>query len=196
VPSVTSWRRKRNYVLGATTLIRPSDALPLETKPPADAPTGPRRCASPGCTMYAHSALSLGGGLYCCCSCQDKPGKHAASCEKCVVGESALPPEWALPQHGTIDIDVFLHLKLPVPTFLIPLTLIRWVVPRLVQVFYPRLIQLNELFGRTTFAKRVVEDSSGFYRAVTAQMNDPTRSYLQPGRGGPDGMASSRRFII
>ena len=141
-----SWRRKRNYVLGATTHIRPSSLAPLNA-PPTSAPG---RCASAGCSYYAHSALSVGGGLHCCKRCQGHPGKHGTACERVEHADStgtdamACKPchTWSVAAHGTVDLDMTLKLKLPIPTFLIPLALVRWLMPRLVRVRTPHPLAL------------------------------------------------------
>lgn len=109
VPPVKSWRRKRNYVLGATSLVRPSAARPLNLEPPAHACS---RCLSPGCTYLANSALSCGGGTHCCEKCKEHPGKHGASCERRAA--TGPVPAWALAVHGCVDLTIVITLKLPV----------------------------------------------------------------------------------
>lgn len=132
VPAVKGWRRKRNYVIGATSLITPSrHARPLSAK---ETGQRPGKCASPGCGFFAHSALSVGNGTHCCQKCHDKgSGKHHHSgfCERLPV--SGPPPEWSLPLHGCVDFELFISMKIPIPTFLIPLTFARWVMVKLVR---------------------------------------------------------------
>ena len=59
VPPVKSWRRKRNYVYGATLSVRPSDTPPVRVKSSSESPP---HCCTPGCPYYAHSCLSVGSG--------------------------------------------------------------------------------------------------------------------------------------
>ena len=73
IPPVTGWRRIRNRVLGATTLLRPSAAKPVSVEPPTP---HVQMCCSKGCGFQAHSRLSVGEGLYCCERCRAKPGSH------------------------------------------------------------------------------------------------------------------------
>ena len=174
IPKVSSWRRKRNYVLGASTVITPSASKPLELEAPGPAPV---KCASPGCKFYAHSMLSVGNGLYCCHKCKEKPGKHGSSCEKCDVGRAAGPPRWNLPSHGTVDIELCISLKLPIPTWMIPLAFIRWVLIKLVKLVYPYLLALNERFSATPFAQRVLDDEQGFYAALRRTLSSPGRPW-------------------
>ena len=114
VPKVNHWRRKRNYVLGSTVFFRPStDLRPLSTPlPPANvARAGP--CRSPNCPYFASSVLSNGACTYCCAKCAERPGKHGALCQKHPIAGGAPPPEWELPLHGTVDFELFLHMKIP-----------------------------------------------------------------------------------
>lgn len=180
MPPVKSWRRKRNYVLGATTLVRPSSAAPLSIEPPGPAP-GP--CASPGCRFFAHSALSSGGGCYCCHKCREKPGKHAPGCERCEVqsadgdgGGMGGGPAWALARYGCVDLELTITLKLPIPTFLIPLALVRWVCIKLIKLVYPYLLALNERFRSTPFAARMEADADGFYAKLRKTLTAPGRA--------------------
>ena len=219
VPPVKGWRRKRNYVYGASCLIRPSAIAPLELAPPSERPA---RCATPGCGYLAHSCLSVGGGRYCCQRCQDrgKPGKYDGFCEHVPAAEedgdganggggagggaraggggggggskekdptpreaaamaaamaAAAERRWCLPTHGTVDLELCVNVKLPIPTFLIPLFFLRWLVPKLLRVIYPLLLLLNERFERTPFAPRVAADGHGFYKAVADTINAPGR---------------------
>lgn len=181
VPQVRSWRRKRNYVLGATAILRPSSASPVNISPPS---ARPGRCASPGCRFYAHSQLSQGGGRYCCQRCCQHPGKHSKNCGRHVM-EMDPPPEWALAEHGTVDIEMVLNVKLPIPTFLIPLAFCRWIIKGLVRLLYPHLLSLNECFSSTPFAERVAADARGFYRAVAATVGDLGRLSAREGEGRP-----------
>ena len=174
VPKVSHWRRKRNYVLGATTLVTPSKAEPLELVPPGPKPA---KCANPACTFYAHPVLSIGHGLYCCQKCHEKPGKHGPACQKCEVGGTGGAPSWSLPVHGTVDLELAISLKLPIPTFLIPLAFIRWVLIKLVKLVYPYLLALNERFIDTPFAQRVADDTDGFYDRLRATLNAPQRPW-------------------
>lgn len=177
VPKVKSWRRKRNYVLGATTVLRPSAAPVLRLSPPS---ARPGRCASPNCQFAVARCLSAGGGLYCCHKCQSHPGKHAASCERAPFGDAANgggAGEWQLPQYGTLDLEVMVNVKLPIPTFLIPLTLLRWLLPKLIRLVYPVLLLLNERFASTPFSQRVADDAAGFYKSIADTLNAPGRLY-------------------
>ena len=54
----------------------------------------------------------------------------------------------------------------PIPTFLIPLMFVRWLVPKLFRMLYPYFLLLNERFESTPFAERVNADTHGFYAAV------------------------------
>ena len=184
IPPVKGWRRKRNYVLGATFLIRPSDKKPLELEPPS---AKPGRCASPGCPFFVHPALSSGGGKYCCHKCHEKPNKHAAGCQRCEV--AGVPPgggpEWALATHGTVDVEVTIQIKLPIPTWLIPLSFLRWVLIKVIKLFYPYLIALNERFTSTPFAERVRDDADGFYARLRSTLTAPHRPWRATS-GGPD----------
>lgn len=183
VPPVRSWRRKRNYVLGATTIVRPSSARPLQIDPPSERP-GP--CASPGCGLYVHSTLGAGDGHYCCHRCREQPGRHAKGCERRAVATGPAPA-WSLAEHGCVDVEIGLSLQLPIPTFLIPLAICRWVIKALVRLVYPRLLALNEQFGSTPFAQRVAADAAGFYRSVREALSEPTRPHVveQKRGGGP-----------
>eukprot|EP00966_Prymnesium_polylepis_P257724 5953942-Prymnesium_polylepis.1 len=115
VPQVTaSWRRKRNYVLGATTIVRPSSAKVIELEKPS---ARPGRCASPGCDFAVHSCLSLGGGRYCCQRCHEKgSGKHGSSCERVRYCEpvanggdggevASTEHAWQIAKYGTVDLE-------------------------------------------------------------------------------------------
>jgi len=171
IPPVSSWRRKRNFVLGATTIVRPSGRRPLEIDPPTDKPG---RCASPGCAYLCHSALSAGGGRYCCQRCHEKPGKHGSGCER-RSHATAETAAWALAMHGSIDLELTISLKLPIPTFLIPLAFVRWVIIKLIRLVYPYLLALNERFDSTPFAQRVEADADGFYARLRATLTAPER---------------------
>ena len=72
--------------------------------------------------------------------------------------------------------DLHISMKLPIPTFLIPLALCRWVIVKLVRLVYPYLLYLNETFAHTTFAQRVADDADGFYRRVADSLNDEARA--------------------
>lgn len=195
-PLYAMYRAQRNYVLGATTLVRPSSARPLEIVPPSERPAC---CASPGCAFYANRLLSAGSGLHCCRRCQDHPGKHSAQCERRRTADGP-PPEWSLACHGTVDVDMHVHLRLPIPTFLIPLPLIRWLVPRLVRAFYPHLIALNEQFASTAFASRVEADSTGFYQTFLSALHRRDRPHVQQQPAGAAGEAEGHgqcaRFVL
>ena len=172
VPPVSGWRRKRNFA-HAQILLKPSDvAQPLVLHPPSERPGC---CASAGCPFYVGTALSSGRGTHCCGRCAERPGRHSAGCEQRRTSEP--PPEWALAEHGTVDLDVYISIQLPVPTFLIPLIFVRWVVSGVISLVYPYLLKLNERFGATPFARRVDEDAQGFYASVAAALNDPTRPH-------------------
>ena len=153
VPPVKSWRRVRNILLGSATLIRPSTLPAVTIEPPTPRP---ERCATPGCKFRANSALSLGGGRYCCARCRDRPGKHSSSCERC-RSDGSTPAEWALATQGSVDLETHLRLILPIPRWLIPTSLVKWVVPKLVRLIYPLLLLLNERFPSTPFAARVAQ---------------------------------------
>jgi hypothetical protein len=170
-----------SFVIGATTLIRPSTAPPLEIEPPT--PT-PMRCQSPGCRYWAHSALSVGGGTHCCEKCKEHPCKYSARCEK--LDSSGPPPKWARAVHGCVDLELTISLKLPIPTFLIPLAFVRWVLVKLVKLIYPYLIALNERFGTTPFAERVAADADGFYARLRSTTLDAQRPHrTAPGAAAP-----------
>ena len=178
LPPVKSWRRKRNYVLGCVCVFRPSVHLaPLTLSPPGPVPVC---CQSPGCRFYAASTLSTGLGTHCCSRCQEKPGKHSALCEKRAVTGPA--PPWAIAKHGTVDIDLGVTVKLPIPTWLIPLSFARWVLVKLVRANYPYLLTLNELFEQTPFRQRVEEDKVGFYARCKTAFDDATRKFRKEGR--------------
>lgn len=186
VPPVKHWRRKRNYVLGATTLFRPSRHMrPLSTVEPSERP-GP--CRSPGCPFYASTVLSNGGGTHCCARCAERPGKHGKLCQRRSVEEGRVrgepPPEWELPTHGTVDFDLYINLKIPIPTFLIPLAFARWVMVKLTNLVYPYLLTLNERFHDTPFSARVRDDEHGFYRRCGEAFTDPHRPHNRPTGGG------------
>ena len=174
VPPVKGWRRKRNYVLGATCIMRPSNAKPIEVEPPTATPA---KCASPGCNLRVNSALSSGwGGLYCCGKCREKPCKHGSSCERCEFS-SAASHKWDLATHGCVDLEISITLKLPIPTWMIPLAFLRWVLVKVIKLYYPYLLALNERFYSTPFAQRVKDDVDGFYERLRRTIKSPTRPW-------------------
>ena len=181
IPPVKGWRRKRNYVLGATTIFRPSKyTRPLSTVEPSERPGA---CRSPNCPFYASTVLSNGAGTHCCARCAEKPGKHAKLCQRRSMEElrgrscAPPPPEWELPTHGTVDFDLYINLKLPIPTFLIPLSFARWVMVKLTNLVYPYLLTLNERFHETPFSERVKADAHGFYKRCSDAFSDPSRPH-------------------
>ena len=181
VPKVKSWRRKRNYVLGATTIIRPSAQPVLTLEPPcAKLP----KCASPGCAFAVHSCLSAGSGRFCCHKCEHNPGKHASGCEMVKFDEGGGAHAWQLPAYGTLELELYVNVQLPIPTFLIPLALVRWIFPRLVRLVYPVLLLLNERFVALPFSQRVREDKDGFYKLVADALKAPERPCNARGREG------------
>ena len=141
--------------------------------------------------------MSLGDGRYCCQRCHEKPGKHGSGCERVLYNvvnqasdvsmEKRVDPcrgehSWQLARYGTMDIELHVNVKLPIPTFLIPLTLVRWVVPKLVRLVYPYLLLLNERFERTPFAERVRNDRQGYYRDVARTLDTDHRPYNISGK--------------
>ena len=49
-------------------------------------------------------------------------------------------------------------IKFPIPTWLIPLAFVRWVAVKIIKLYYPYLVLLNERFDETPFAQRVEAD--------------------------------------
>ena len=94
------------------------------------------------------------------------------------------PPEWELPTHGTVDFDLYINLKIPIPTLLIPLAFARWVMVKLTNLVYPYLLTLNERFHDTPFSARVRDDEHGFYRRCGEAFTDPHRPHNRPTGGG------------
>ena len=181
IPKVTSWRRQRNFVLGATTVIKPSSARPVSLDPPSSKPA---KCASPGCRFHANPALSIGGGLYCCLKCKEKGPKHAAPayCQKREFPDENI--KWSLAEHGCIDVELAVTIKFPIPTWLIPLAFVRWVAVKIIKLYYPYLVLLNERFDETPFAQRVEADKDGFYARLGQQLKDAKRSFARTRENG------------
>ena len=55
---------------------------------------------------------------------------------------------------GSLNMDLHLRLVLPIPRWLIPNPLLRWAVPKLIELIYPLFLQLNEKFDASPFATR------------------------------------------
>jgi len=171
LPPVKSWRRVRNLLLGASTLVRPSSERVFTIDPPT--PT-PGRCASPHCGYRVHSNLSLGGGTHCCHRCAHHPGRHGPRCTR-LPHDTTPASQWETAQHGCVDVEGYFRVKLPIPRWLIPNSLLRWAVPKLCRLIYPIFLHLNESYDSFPFAKRVEEDERGFYRSI----RDRLSSYAQ-----------------
>ena len=80
-------------------------------------------------------------------------------------------------------LELIISLKLPIPTFLIPLAFVRWVFTKLVKLVYPKLIELNERFDELPFADRYRKDADGFYARLKETINTKWRPYQS--REGP-----------
>ena len=114
-----------------------------------------------------------------------------------------MAPTWSLAEHGCVDLDLVISVKLPIPTFLIPLALCRWILRGLISLVYPYLLLLNETFARTPFAQRVMRDKDGFYKAVSRALNEDGRTPYycvpcSPKTGSADDESAQRhaRFVI
>ena len=97
---------------------------------------------------------------------------------------------WARALHGCVDLELTISIKLPIPTWLLPLAFVRWVLVKLIKVFYPYLLLVNERFGTTPFAPRVQEDAHGFYARLRSTLRDAARPWRK--QGGADAV----NFVI
>ena len=91
---------------------------------------------------------------------------------------------WQLPAYGTLELELYVNVQLPIPTFLIPLALARWIFPRLVRLVSPVRLLLNERFVALPFSQRVREDKDGFYKLVADALKAPERPCNARGREG------------
>ena len=76
------------------------------------------------------------------------------------------PAAWAVPSHGFADLLVRGTWALPIPRWLIPDVLLRWVLPRLVKKNWPVFTRVVYHFPESEFAARRSADPSGFHRWV------------------------------
>ncbi len=191
VPPVKSWRRKRAFI-ETVVALRPSDAPPLDIAPPSPRPA---RCCSAGCRFFAHRALSAGGGTHCCKACRKSSGgKHDASCQRVEYDEKT-SLEWALPNHGSVDVELALVLHPPIPTWMIPMALVRWLLSVLTRLLVPLLMLLNEDWDESIYAKRVAADASGWYAAAAAQVSGARSDEDAPGADGKPRFALSPQSL-
>ena len=76
---------------------------------------------------------------------------------------------WAIPPHGYADINIKLRVVLPIPRWLIPNALVKWVVPRLMRKNFPAFAQLGYGFESSVFAARLRDEpDSVFGRTLEA----------------------------
>ena len=162
VPPVTSWRRKRNMLLGAASMIRPSAAEAHDIEPKTAAPP---KCKSRGCQFHANSSVSW-ESEYCCYVCKGGRGKHSELLCEGGVYDAASPAPWSLPVHGCIYLETYVRLKPPIPSWMIPRWLLRCAIPKLITLIYPLFLMLNERLDSLPFGARVRADAQGFYRAL------------------------------
>ena len=80
--------------------------------------------------------------------------------------------------------EIYLSLKPPIPTWLIPLAFCRWVLKHLIRLVYPYFLLLNEQFETTPFAERVAADARGIYRAIKSAVGRSTGE-ASTGDAGP-----------
>ena len=57
-------------------------------------------------------------------------------------------------------------IDLPIPRWLIPSALVRWVVPKFVKAIWPVLLRHSHDFEASAYAERVAADATGFYAAI------------------------------
>ena len=76
-----------------------------------------------------------------------------------------------------MDLEISITLKLPIPTWMIPLAFLRWVLVKVIKLYYPYLLALNERFYSTPFAQRVKDDVDGFYERLRRTIKSPTRPW-------------------
>ena len=101
------------------------------------------RCRSAGCSFAAHAASG-----YCCDACRDGIGRHGTCCTAWLAGV------------GAFDATVCCEVKIPVPKWLLPPPLIRWLVPKLVsRIFWPLLLRTAHTFDDSVFGERFRADA-------------------------------------
>ena len=148
--------RKRNVISGLALVATPTRGQHAHARvKQTDGAAALPICRSSGCPYVGR--LATGG--YCCERCRSRPCEHGAHCSA-----------W-LARCGSLDIDVCCRVKLPVPSWLLPPPLIRWLVPKLAsRVFWPQLVELSATFDESPFGARYRADASGFYRACAARL--------------------------
>ena len=168
VPEVSGFRRNRNVLLGAATFL--AAAEPNELAPPTASP-GP--CGTAGCGLACHPCVGAFDGLHCCGLCRVSKGRrHGPLCERRSF-DAAAPRAWQRTELGALDIDMYVRGVLPIPRWLIPHALVRWVVPRLASAVYPLFLLLSGLFAPSPFGERVRADRYGLYAAVARRVPLP-----------------------
>lgn len=69
-----------------------------------------------------------------------------------------------------LHVQVIGTVSLPVPRWLVPTSLVRWFVPKLVGLALPFLARLNERYERSALQARVLADADGFYAALRRRL--------------------------
>jgi len=88
------------------------------------------------------------------------PSSSAAS------GERSQPFDF-----GDFDVVSLMRVDLPIPHWLIPAPLVRWIVPQFIKLFWPILLRHAHTFEGSEYAERMVVDEHGFYTSVSQRFN-------------------------